>query len=60
MQTEPLRLSRFEFTAPDFFLTPLKKLRVESDPYVNRVYLIKGDRIVAVSKLREEGKDHGR
>lgn len=43
-----------EIKTPEFFLTPLKKLRVESCDVANRTYILnKAGRIVAVGKPKE-------
>jgi hypothetical protein len=57
MNQQPIRLGRFEVVAPDFFFIPLKTLTVESDPNTNRTYLLKGDRIVAVGRIKESRHD---
>ncbi len=45
---------------PEFFATPPKKLVVEENPICDRVYFLKGDRIVAVGSRSadHERKDH--
>lgn len=53
---EPIKVSRFEIVAPDFFFLPLRKLTVESDPNTNRVYMLKGERIVAVCRRKEDDR----
>lgn len=50
---KPVRLGRFEVVAPDFFFIPSRLLRLESDQNVNRTYLLKGERIVAVGRRKE-------
>jgi len=55
--SQPIRLGRFEVVAPDFFFIPAKKLRIESDPNINRTYLLNGERIVAVGRIKESGHD---
>lgn len=57
MSMQPIRLGRFEVVAPDFFFIPAKKLRIESDPNINRTYLLAGDRIVAVGRIKEGSRD---
>lgn len=50
---EPIKVSRMEIAAPNFFFLPLKKLEVETDPVINRTYFIKDGKVVAVA-LRKE------
>lgn len=45
---------RLELADPVFFATPLKKLTLEENAGTGRTYIMKGDRIVAVAKPREE------
>jgi hypothetical protein len=53
--TEIVR-TRFEIMDPEFFSIPLKKLAVESNLNTNRVYFLRGDRIVAVGLMKDKDR----
>jgi hypothetical protein len=53
--TEIVR-TRFEIVDPEFFSIPLKKLAIESNPNTNRVYFLRGDRIVAVGLMKDKDR----
>lgn len=48
------RAVRLEVSLPEFFFTPLAKLSVEQEEFTGRVYVLKGERIVAVAKPVEK------
>lgn len=45
---------RIEVASSEFFATPLKKLTVEENEGTGRTYVLKGDRIVAVTVRQDE------